>query len=156
MARRKKQPDVAQRVRHLIAVDAATLMHRLGTRHGEMVRLFSRLRDRSPLLEVVASWFETITFTELAAIEPHEQKAVTVFYELLGDLRWYLQYTEDMPLQVQQRVVKFVHELRAAHRRLTEVIGPVDGKGAEVIDAQVVRPRRDSNLPRPSGDSIAR
>ena len=114
-------------------------MKRLATRQTEMVRLFSRLRDRSPLLDVVHSWFQTITFTELAAIEPHEQKAVNVFFDLLGDLRWYLQYTEDMPLQVQQRVVKFVLELRAAHRVLTEVIGPVDAEGAEVIEAKVLR-----------------
>lgn len=140
MAKRKpKNRDTAERVRHLIAVDTATVMKRLATRQTEMVRLFSRLRDRSPLLEVVHSWFQTITFTELAAIEPHEQKAVNVFYDLLGDLRWYLQYTEDMPLQVQQRVVKFVLELRTAHRVLTEVIGPVDAEGAEVIEAKVLR-----------------
>lgn len=138
-------------MRHLIAVDTATVMKRLAERQAEMVRLFSRLRDRSPLLEVVSSWFQTITFSELASIEPHEQKAVNIFYQLLGELRWYLQYTEDMPLQVQQRVVKFVIELRAAHRTLTEVIGPADGEGAVVIEAKVVRPRQDSNLrPRPS------
>ncbi|MBL8955202.1 MAG: hypothetical protein JNK82_30775 [Myxococcaceae bacterium] len=138
---RKKKPnrDAAERVRHLIAVDTAAVMKRLATRQTEMVRLFSRLRDRSPLLEVVHSWFSTISFGELAAIEPHEQKAVNAFYELLSDLRWYLQYTEDMPLQVQQRVVKFAHELRAAHRALTEVIGPAEAEGAEVIEAQVLK-----------------
>ena len=140
MARRKpKNRETAERVRHLIAVDTATVMQRLANRQVEMVRLFSRLRDRNPLLEVVHSWFQTITFTELAAIEPHEQQAVNVFYELLGDLRWYLQYTEDMPLQVQQRVTKFVLELRAAHRTLTEVIGPAEAEGAEVIEARVLR-----------------
>lgn len=142
MAKRKPKPknrETAERVRHLIAVDTATVMKRLERRQTEMVRLFSRLRDRNPLLEVIDSWFQTITFTELAAIEPHEQKAVNVFYELLGELRWYLQYTEDMPLQVQQRVTKFVHELRAAHRILTEIIGPADAQGAEVIEARVLR-----------------
>jgi len=139
MARRKKTRDAAERVRHLIAVDTATVMKRLAARQTEMVRLFSRLRDRSPLLEVVSSWFSTISFSELAAIEPHEQKAVNAFYELLSDLRWYLQYTEDMPLQVQQRVVKFAQELRVAHRKLTEVIGPAEAEGAEVIEAQVLR-----------------
>jgi hypothetical protein len=136
---KRKRPDAAQRVRHLIAVDAATVMKRLGTRQGEMVRLFSRLRDRSPLLEVVHSWFQTISFAELAAIEPHEQRAVTLFYDLLSDLRWYMQYTEDMPLQVQQRVVKFVHELRTAHQQLTDVIGPADGEAAPVVEARVLK-----------------
>ncbi|MBK7863246.1 MAG: hypothetical protein IPJ65_32500 [Archangiaceae bacterium] len=139
MARRRK-PNAAQRVRQLIALDGAKVMKRLQSRQTEMVRLFSRLRDRSPLLEVVDSWFQSITFTELSALDPHEQRAVTTFYELLGELRWYLQYTEDMPLQVQQRVTKFVHELRAAHRALTSVIGPPDGEGTPVVEAQVVRP----------------
>src|SRR5262245_192870 len=114
-------------------------MKRLGERQTEMVRLFSRLRDRGPLLEVVHSWFSSITFGELSAIEAHEQRAVTAFYELLGELRWYLQYTEEMPLQVQQRVVKFVLELNGAHRRLTEVIGPAEAEGAQVIEAKVLR-----------------
>lgn len=116
-----------------------TVMTRLSRRHAEMVQLFSRLRDRGPLVAAVHSWFQTITFTELSQLEPHEQSAVNVFYELLGDLRWYLQYTEEMPLQVQQRVVKFVRELQKAHRVLTDVIGPADGEGAAVIEAQVVR-----------------
>jgi hypothetical protein len=128
-------------VRHLIAVDAATVMARLEKRHAEMVRLFSRLRDRSPLLEVVQSWFQSITFIELACLERKEQRAVIEFYERLADLRWYLQYTEDMPLQVGQHVTQFVRELTAGHRKLTEAIGPPDVEGAEVIEAQVVRKR---------------
>jgi hypothetical protein len=128
-------------VRHLIAVDAATVMARLGRRQAEMVRLFSQLRDRSPLLEVVQSWFQSITFTELAALEPKEQRAITVFYEQLADLRWYLRYTEDMPLQVGTRVTQFTRELTSAHRSLTETIGPPDADAAEVIEAHVVRER---------------
>jgi hypothetical protein len=138
MKRRKKR-DGADRVRHLIALDAQTVMTRLGKRQTEMVSLFSRLRDRSPLLDVVHSWFETISFSELSAIEPAEQRAVTEFYELLGDLRWYLDYTEDMPLQVAQRVTKFVRELVAMHRKLTAAIGPADAEGAAVVTAEVVR-----------------
>jgi hypothetical protein len=137
--RKKTTADGARRVRQLIALDGAQVMKRLGSRQTEMVRLFSRLRDRGPLLEVVDSWFSTITFGELAVIEPHEQRAVIAFYELLGELRWYLQYTEDMPLQVQGRVVKFVRELEAAHRRLTDVIGPAEAEGAPLVDAKVVK-----------------
>src|SRR5690348_8243239 len=107
-------------------------MSRLGKRHAEMVRLFSRLRDRSPLLEVVQSWFQSITFTELACLERKEQRAVVEFYERLADLRWYLQYTEDMPLQVGQHVTQFVRELTSGHRTLTVAIGPPDVEGAEV------------------------
>jgi hypothetical protein len=137
--KRAKSRSDADRVRHLIAVDAATVMSRLGKRHAEMVRLFSRLRDRSPLLEVVQSWFQSITFGELACLEPREQRAITAFYEHLADLRWYLQYTEDMPLQVGTHVTQFVRELAAAHRALTEQIGPPDAEAAEVIEVRVVK-----------------
>jgi hypothetical protein len=88
--KRAKSRSDADRVRHLLAVDAATVMARLVKRQAEMVRLFSRLRDRSPLLEVVQSWFQSIKFSELACLEPREQKAITAFYERLADLRWYL------------------------------------------------------------------
>ena len=126
-------------MRHLIALDAQTVMRRLGARQAEMVALFSRLRDRSPLLDAVRSWFTSISFTELSAIEPPEQRAVIDFYELLGDLRWYLDYTEDMPLQVGQRVTQFVRELQVSHRKRTEAIGPPDARGAVVVEAQVLR-----------------
>jgi hypothetical protein len=136
--KRKKSRSDADRVRHLVALDAANVMARLGKRQEEMVRLFSRLRDRSPLLEVVQSWFQTITFKELAALEPREQQAIIVFYERLADLRWYLQYTEDMPLQVGQHVTQFARELATGHRALTDAIGPPDAQASEVIEATVV------------------
>jgi hypothetical protein len=139
--KKAKSRSDADRVRHLIAVDAATVMARLGKRQAEMVRLFSQLRDRSPLLEVVQSWFQSITFGELASLERAEQRAINSFYERLGDLRWYLRYTEDMPLQVGQHVTQCVRELVAGHRALTEAIGPPDVEGAEVIEARVVGKR---------------
>lgn len=103
-----------------------------------MVSLFSRLRDRNPMLETVKSWFMTITFADLAALEPVEQAAVNAFYEQLGELRWYLQYTEDMPNQVHLKVAQRVLQLETAYRKLSAVIGPPDAEGAPVIDAEVV------------------
>jgi hypothetical protein len=146
MAGRKKAPDAARRVRHLIALDALNVMTRLRSRQDEMVRLFSRTRDRSPLLGVVHSWFLTITFSELATLEPMEQRAISHFYETLGELRWYLQYTEEMPLQVRKRVTQAMVGLEASHRRLTEATGPPDGQGAPVVEGAVslvpAEPRR--------------
>lgn len=137
---RKKPADttLAARVRHLIALDAANLMARLAARHDAMVSLFSRLRDRNPLLQTVHSWFLTADFAELAALEPFEQNAVNQFYSLVGELRWYLQYTEDMPALVRQKVTNFVRRLREAHLKLTQVIGPPDAAGAPVVEGQVV------------------
>ncbi len=148
MASRRKRTTLepAARVRHLIALDAAGVMKRIRTRHREMVVLFSRLRDREPLLETVRSWFGTISFAELAMLEPAEQRAVSLFYDGLGEVRWYLQYTQDMPLQVHHRVGEFVKELEASHRRLVEAIGPPGADGARIVDAEVVPEGRDAAL----------
>ena len=135
--RRKRDKDPTVHVRHLIALDAANVVKRLGTRQHEMVALFSRKRDRTPMMEAVRSVFASITFGELARLEPQEQRAVTVFYELLDELRWYLQYTEDMPTQVLTKVALFVGRLEAAHRTLVIAIGPASADGAAVVEAKV-------------------
>lgn len=139
MARRKTKQDQQVRIRHLIALDARNVMKRLASRRDEMVQLFSRLRDREPLLVAVHTWFVTITFGELSILEPHEQNAVSAFYELLADLRWYLQYTQDMPQKLQQRLDQHLKELDERYRELTAAIGPPDAKGGPVVDAKVVR-----------------
>jgi hypothetical protein len=143
MASRRKTPsaDAAKRVRHLISLDAFNLIGRLRTRRAEMVALFSRLRNRAPLLEAVRTWFDSVTFAELARLQPLEQQAISRFYEVHGELSWYLRYTEDMPLQIQLRLDEFWRRLEASHRRLTAAIGPPDAEGAPVVDAVVVTER---------------
>jgi hypothetical protein len=138
---RKRTPTrlaAAARVRHVLAMDAANVMRRLHARQDEMVRLFSRLRDRAPLMNAVHSWFPTITFAELTLLEPSEQHAVNAFYEELDELRWYLQYTEEMPTHVREKLARHVRRLDACHRALTAAIGPADQHGGPVLDAKVV------------------
>jgi hypothetical protein len=140
MAARRKTAGAARRVRHLVSLDAATIMARLRGRQEEMVSIFSRTRDRSPLLGAIHSLQQTMTFTDLVSLEPAEQRAVSQFYETLGELRWYLQYTEDMPLQIRQRVTLAMTELETNHRRLVQAVGAPDGDGAPVVDGTVSRP----------------
>lgn len=139
MARVRRRAKEEQRVRQLIALDAANVMKRLTARSEEMISLFSRLRDRGPMLETVKSWFGTVTFAELALLDPPEQREVNAFYELLGEVRWYLQYTEEMPTQLRARIGQFMGQLEESYRALTAVIGPPDAEGAPVVDAEVVR-----------------
>ena len=147
MARRQRL-EVAQRVRHLIAVDAHNVMTRLAARQDEMVALFSRHRDREPMLLVLDTWFDSITFGELVVLDPAEQKIVNRFYELLGEVRWYLAWTEDMPGQVQTKLGGFLRRLESTFRELVSVVGPPEADGARVVvDVQIVskttkRPRR--------------
>lgn len=139
MAAKRRSLESSVRTRHLLAIDASNVMARLAARQDSMVSLFSRLRDREPMLIVLDTWFDTITFTELALLTPYEQKRVNRFYELLAEVRWYLAYTEDMPLQVQTKLTAFVRRLEAAFRELVATIGPPEADGAPVVvDVKVV------------------
>lgn len=122
-------------------MDAANVMRRLREREVEMVRLFSKLRDRAPLMSVVHSWFSTITLAELTLLEPPEQHAVNAFYEALGELRWYLEYTEEMPTHVREQLARFTRRLEARHVELTAAIGPPDASGGPVVEATAQRRR---------------
>lgn len=142
MPRRKptaRESDRTVHVRHLLALDAANVVQRLVARQHEMVALFSRKRDRTPMMEAVRSVFLTITFGELSLLTPAEQKAVALFYELLDELRWYLQYTEDMPTQVLTKVGLYVGRLETSHRDLVAAIGPSTADGVAVVEARVVK-----------------
>lgn len=135
-------PEAARRVRHLVSLDARTVVQRLAARQGEMVALFSRLRDRGPLVGVVHSLFQTVSFPDLAQLEPTEQRAVIDFYEHLAALRWYLQYTEDMPLQLQQRINLEQRVLTERHATLEAVLGAPEAQGAPVVEGTVARRQR--------------
>lgn len=126
------------RVRHLLAIDASNVMTRLAARQDSMVGLFSRLRDREPMLAVLDTWFDTITFTELSTLDPTEQKSVNRFYELLAEVRWYLAYTEDMPGMVQTKLSAILRRLEASYRELVSVIGPPEADGARIVEVKVV------------------
>ncbi len=127
------------RVRHLLAVDAQSVMTRLATRHEEMVKLFSRHRDRRAMLEPVSTLFTSIAFADLAQLPPAEQRDISAFYESLGELRWYLEFTEDMPGQVQLTLGQHLRRLESHYGRLVQIIGLPEAGGAPVVEAQVIR-----------------
>lgn len=136
--RKAKTDDAAARIRHLIALDATNVMRRLAARREEMVALFSRLRDREPMLETVRSWFGSVTVGELATLSVVEQSCVNSFYESLAELRWYLRYTEDMPGTVQKTAGQHQRQLTEAYSRLIAALGPPSADGAPVVDVEVV------------------
>jgi hypothetical protein len=119
-------------------LDATSLLGRVESRELEMVRLFSRLRDRAPLMAATHTTFGSISFDALASLTPAEQRAAVAFFELVGELRWYLQYTEDMPGQLRSSLGAFVVRLREGHRALAAALGPLE-PATTVVDGEVRR-----------------
>jgi hypothetical protein len=128
------EADTAK-VRHLIALDAAGVMKRIDAKQDEAVGLFSRLRTREGLIELCRSSFSSVTFSELARLDPREQTVTFAFHEVLDQLRWYVAYTEDMPSTVKSSVSQYVRILGERHRDLVARIGPPDAGGHPVIEA---------------------
>ena len=126
------------RVRHLLSMDADTVIKRLASKQEEAVGLFSRLRTREGMVELCRSGFTTITFSELVRLDPAEQQAVEAFHHVLNELRWYVRYTEDMPSTVKSTVALYVGKLDGLHRLLNAAIGPPEAKGHRVIDLAAV------------------
>ena len=145
--RTSKASAEAKRVRHLIALDANNVMTRLAARHEAMVQRFSRHRDRAALVEPLSTWFSSITFGDLAALETREQRAISRFYESLDELRWYLSSTEDMPNQVTLTLSQSLRRLQSKYKELTQFIGLPEAEGAPVVDAVVVGRRRQGRRP---------
>jgi hypothetical protein len=128
------EADTAK-VRHLISLDAARIMKRIESKQDEAVGLFSRLRTREGMIELCRSAFSSVTFSELARLNPPEQAATFDFHELLDAMRWYVSYTEDMPSTVKTTVSQYVRRLEELHRALVVRIGPPGAGGHPVIDA---------------------
>lgn len=147
---RRKQAQVDEttiRVRHLIALDATSIMRRLEARRAEMFTLFSRLRSREPMLSTLATRYTSANFHELVHLPVREQAVVDHFYECLDTLRWYFTYTEDMPSTAQQTFNTLHRRLEEAHRKLVATLGPVvSPDGVTVVDGEVIR-REDKALP---------
>jgi hypothetical protein len=140
MARRKKLDETSDRVRNLIALDAALIMRRLGARRDEMFTLFSRLRSREPMLSTIATRFTSATFHDLVHMPEKEQAVVHGFYERLDEMRWYFTYTEDMPSTVQQTFTTLHRRLEEAYRLLVVALGPPVTPDVAVVEAEPVRP----------------
>lgn len=128
----KWEADTA-RVRHLITLDALRLMKRVDTRQEEAVGLFSRLRTRDGLIDLCRTSFGSVTFTELARLNPPEQSAVFAFHDVVDALRWYVSFTEDMPSTVKSTVSQYVRKLEERHRDLVAHLGP-PGSGDRVLE----------------------
>lgn len=119
-----KRPSEKERIRNLIALDAAGLMLRLEERKDQMIAMFSRHREREPLLTPLRSWVPSASFQELVLLSPEQQAAVTAFYEALDGLRWYFRYTNDMPGTAQQIFAHHRKTLAEAYEGLGRALGP--------------------------------
>jgi hypothetical protein len=133
------------RIRHLLAIDAASVMRRLADRREEMVTIFSRQRDRGALLMPLRSTLTTARFSDLAVLTIEEQRAAFLFHEALDDLHWYLQYTVDMPGTLEMKFQHYLRVLAEAFEKFVRKFGAVSEQQEE---ADMPAPPMPKRLPK--------
>ncbi len=139
--------DLSRRVRHLVTLEAVALVARLKRRGEDAVALFSRRRERGPLIEATQTRLQQLPFAELSALEPAEQKAVAVFCEAIERCHWYVSYTEDMPLLVKSTLGHFTTELENRLHALTQVLGEPADDGEPVTHGKRKSGKRRKTAP---------
>lgn len=100
------ESDLPERLRRLIAIEIDRIVEDLEIRRAFLVDVWSRHRDRGPLLDTVFSRWRTLGMTDLALIESDTIVVCEAFYRELDDLRMYLQFTQDMPTTLDERLQK--------------------------------------------------
>ena len=115
-------PEAVVRTAHLVAVDSTNLVRRLEDRHHEMISAFSRLRDREALLGAMRNYGLSARFEDVAALPAEAQAAVIAFYERVDDLRWYFQFTTDMPGTLAEIFTMHRRRLKEAHEALAAAL----------------------------------
>jgi hypothetical protein len=106
-----------QRIRWLLALEIRRIVTGLELRRDYLATLWSRHRAREPYLETLASRWGSLGFDHLVELESSAIVSLEAFYETLGDVRLYCQYTEDMPATMLDAMDAFreqLHELGEA------------------------------------------
>lgn len=130
------------RIRHLMAIDATSVMRRLADRREDMVTIFSRQRDRNALLAPLRSTLTTARFSDLAQLTIEEQRAAFVFHESLDDLHWYLQYTVDMPGTLELKFEQYLRLLAEAFEKFVRKFGAITEQEEEADMPAPPAPKR--------------
>ncbi len=100
-------------VARVLAWEVARVVRQLAERKRWLVRVWSRHRARQPILDTIFVRWGTATVAELAALPPHVLDALEAFHAALEDLRLYVQFTEDMPLALEEELDRRLAELEA-------------------------------------------
>ena len=88
----------------IIQNDSNSLYDRLISREKEYLKILSLKRTRSHFQELFKSHYDTIRIEELKCFSVDLINAINSFYLVVADLKWYLSYTEDMPMVVQDKI----------------------------------------------------
>lgn len=105
--------QLPERLRQLLAMEVDRIVDDLEVRRGFLVEIWSRHRDRGPLLDTVFSRWRTLALADLALLDAEAMVACEAFYRELDELRLYFQFTQDMPTTLDERYEEALNRVSA-------------------------------------------
>lgn len=139
------ESDLPERLRRLLALEVSRIVEDLDVRRSILVELWSRQRDRGPLLETVFSRWRTLSMIDLALVDADAMLACEAFYRELDDLRLYFQFTQDMPTTLEERYNEALMRITAYGRLAVGLLGGTPGR--PLVEFEEVEPAPPPSLP---------
>ncbi len=114
----KKISDEHLRTLVLIKLDAKNLFNRIKWRAPEYLAEFSLKRTREHFKEIFYNRYEAVQIRELAFCSEEVIINLDQFYNLMDEMRWYLNHTQDMPNRVDDKISSYIRELETIYQTL--------------------------------------
>jgi len=104
--------EKAERLAVLLIREIDRVVFDLELRRELLFTLFSRERIRTPLLRVLSSRYYEIKAELLILLPSDVYQMVDDFYRELDEFIFYVSYTEDMPLNLQQKFDAYLEDIK--------------------------------------------
>ncbi|MEQ1501892.1 MAG: hypothetical protein ABMB14_06660 [Myxococcota bacterium] len=136
------ESELPERLRRLLAIEIERIAEDLEIRRGFLVEIWSRHRDRGPLLDTIFSRWRTLALADLALIDADAVVACEAFYRELDELRLYFQFTQDMPTTLDERFAEAYRRIAAYAELAVRLLGGAPERPLVEIpdEAELVRP----------------
>lgn len=96
--------EVKKSFLRLIKLDANNLFKRIGDRKESYLHIFSLKRSRDHYAEVFKNKYNDTPLSDLKMIKDETISVLDEFFTKANNLKWYLEFTEDMPTQIEDHL----------------------------------------------------
>ncbi len=109
----------SRRILLTFKLDIDRIFNKLTRDLDEIIHIFALKRTREHFNSVFQNKYSDATVAELKYCEEEVIIGIHQFYDKIDDLKWYLDYTEDMPGSVELTMKRYINELRPLYEMVT-------------------------------------
>lgn len=148
------ESEIPERLRRLLAMEIARIVEDLESRREFLLEVWSRHRDRGPLLDTVFSRWRTLSMADLALIDSEAIVACDAFHRDLDELRLYFQFTQDMPTTMDETYLRAAERIVATGAVAIQLLGGAPPRPIVELAEDVAppEPRLSLLMPAPEED----